>query len=99
MHLPLVLCGTVCFLGVLVFQEGFGQNIMLNTATSVYEENVSKYSRPSWSTENSRFHITDDSLCLSCMFIPIFYISRVFQHEECLHLTYKTHWNKKPWTG
>lgn len=46
MHLPLVLCGTVCFLGTLLFQEGFRQNTMLNTATSIYEENISKFSDP-----------------------------------------------------
>lgn len=64
MHLPLVLCGTVCFLGTLLFWEGFRQNTMLRTETLIYEENISKYSNLSWNAENSRFPITEDSLCL-----------------------------------
>lgn len=72
MHLSPVSCGTVCFLGTLLFQEGFRQNIMLNTETLIYEENISKYSSPSCSAEHSRFHITDDSLCLSYILIHIF---------------------------
>lgn len=99
MHLTLVLCARVCFLGALVFQESFGQNIMLNTETSIYEENISKYSNPSWNAENSSFLIKDNSLCLSYMLIHIFYISRVFQLEKSLYPTYNAHWNKKPWTG
>lgn len=98
-HLTLVLCARVCFLGALVFQESFGQNIMLNTETSIYKENISKYSNPSWNAENSSFPITDNSLCLSYMLINFFYISRVFQLEENLYPTYNTHGNKKSWTG
>lgn len=82
MHLPIVLCGAVCFLGALVFQEGFGQNIMLNTESSNYEENISNYSIPSWSTENSRFHIGDYSLCLSYMLIHISFIFPEFSNMK-----------------